>query len=139
MTEPPIEKRHWNALYLLLATSTIFMTLVVGMQPWVLSEVIGVSGPGVGAINAGVQVAAEALGLFLIGYLGYMSDRISRTPIIFAGLPCRRRRGAFSPLQPRAGPCVRHRRPWILFPLPHGYVFGHRRRLAPVDRPGRGL
>ncbi len=85
MTETPIEKRHWNSLYLLLATSTIFMTLVVGIQPLFLSEIIGVSGPGIGSINAGVQVAAETLGLFLIGYLGYMSDRISRTPIIFAG------------------------------------------------------
>ena len=43
MTDTPIEKRHWNALYLLLATSTIFMTLVVGIQPLFLSEVIGVS------------------------------------------------------------------------------------------------
>ena len=58
MTESPIEKRHWNSLYLLLATSTIFMTLVVGIQPLFLSQIIDVSGPGVGSINAGVHVAA---------------------------------------------------------------------------------
>ena len=85
MTETSIKKRHWNALYLLLATSTIFMTLVVGIQPLFLSEIIDVNGPGVGSINAGIQIAAEALGLLLIGYLGYMSDRINRSQIIFAG------------------------------------------------------
>jgi DMSO/TMAO reductase YedYZ heme-binding membrane subunit len=81
----PIESWRWNALYLLAASSTIIMTLSVGLQPLFLSEVLGVSGRDFGAINAGIQVAAEAIGLFLILYLGNLSDHIGRKRIIFSG------------------------------------------------------
>ena len=85
MTEHHIEIWHWNSLYLLMASSTIIMTLTVGLQPLFLSEVLGVTGQNFGAINAGIQVVAEAIGLFLIIYLGNLSDHIGRTRIIFAG------------------------------------------------------
>jgi len=71
-----------KALYLLLATSSVIMTLTVGMQPFFLSEIIGLSGREIGSINATIQVAAETIGLVLVVYLGYISDRIHRTQII---------------------------------------------------------
>lgn len=103
MTERPIEQRHWNALYLLSATCTIFMTLVVGIQPLFLSEVLGVSGSAVGTINAAIQVAAEAFGLFLIGYLGYLSDRIGRAPLIATGFLTAAAGAFLAPWSPQLG------------------------------------
>lgn len=85
MSERPIEEWRWNALYLLLAASSVIMTLTVGIQPFFLSEVVGLSGREIGSINATIQVAAETLGLLMVVYFGYLSDRIRRTQIIYAG------------------------------------------------------
>lgn len=103
MTERPIEERHWNALYLLSATCTIFMTLVVGIQPLFLSEILGVSGSAVGTINAAIQVMAETFGLLLIGYLGYLSDRIGRIPLIAAGFLIAAVGAFLAPMSPYLG------------------------------------
>ena len=85
MAERPIEDRHWNAIYLLSAICTIFMTLAVAVQPLFLRNILGVSFEVAGAVNANVQVVTEILGLVLIGYLGYLSDRFGRVPIMVVG------------------------------------------------------
>ncbi|MBF0248088.1 MAG: MFS transporter [Alphaproteobacteria bacterium] len=85
MTDRPIQPWHWNTLYLLLACSTIIMTLSAGLQPLFLNEVLGVTGPRVGVINASVQTAAEVVSLGLIAFLGYYSDRVGRGPIVYIG------------------------------------------------------
>ncbi len=103
MSERPIEAWQWNALYLLMASSTVIMTLTVGLQPLFLSEVLGISGKDFGAVNAGIQVAAEVVGLVLMLYLGNLSDHIGRTPIIFAGFLVAMIGIVFSPLSPMLG------------------------------------
>ncbi len=85
MAERPIEDRHWNAIYLLSAICTIFMTLAVAVQPLFLRNVLGISFEVAGAVNANVQVVTEILGLVLMGYLGYLSDRFGRVPIMAVG------------------------------------------------------
>ncbi|MEG3620030.1 magnetosome biogenesis transporter MamZ [Magnetovibrio sp. PR-2] len=85
MAHRPVEQWRWNALYLLLALSSVIMTLMVGLQPLYLTEVIGLSDREIGSINATIQISAETAGLLLIAYLGYISDRIRRRKIIFFG------------------------------------------------------
>ena len=85
MTETAIEERHWNALYLLSAVAMIFMTLAVAVQPFFLRNVLHIAFENAGAINANVQVVTEVLDLVLIGYLGYLSDRHGRVPIVVIG------------------------------------------------------
>lgn len=76
---------HWNALYLLAALCMIFMTLAIAVQPLYLRNVLGVPFENAGAINANIQVVTEFLDLLLIGYLGYLSDRYGRVPMLIAG------------------------------------------------------
>ena len=85
MTERPIEKHHWNTVFLLSAISTVCMTLVVGIQPLFLDRILEIPFESAGAVNASVQIAAEIGSLLLIGILGYLSDRIGRKPIIVFG------------------------------------------------------
>ena len=63
----------------------IFMTLAVAIQPLFLRNVLGVSFENAGTINANVQVVTEVLDILLIGYLGYLSDRFGRVPIMVVG------------------------------------------------------
>lgn len=106
MSNRPVETWHWNTLYLLMASSTVIMTLTVGLQPLFLSEVLGVSSKDFGAVNAGIQVAAEVIGLFLILYLGNLSDHIGRTPIIFAGFLVATMGILMTPLSPMFGAAI---------------------------------
>ncbi len=84
-SERPIEDRHRNALYLLAAVCTVFMTLAVAVQPLFLRNVLNVSFEYAGVVNANVQVVTEVLDLALILYLGYLSDRFGRVPIAVIG------------------------------------------------------
>jgi MFS family permease len=74
-----------NALYLLSAVCMVFMTLAVAVQPVFLRNVLNVSFEQAGAINASVQVVTEILDLFVVGYLGFLSDRLGRVRIIVFG------------------------------------------------------
>ncbi|KAF0119024.1 MAG: major facilitator superfamily permease [Rhodospirillaceae bacterium] len=80
-----IELRHYNGLYLLAALTMIFLALSVAIQPLFLRTVLAVPLASAGVINANVQVVTEVLGLVLVGYLGYLSDRLGRVPIIIVG------------------------------------------------------
>jgi len=63
----------------------IFMTLGVAVQPLFLRNVLEIPFEQAGAINANVQVVTEVLDLFVVGYFGYLSDRLGRVRIIVAG------------------------------------------------------
>ncbi|CCQ72988.1 magnetosome biogenesis transporter MamH [Magnetospira sp. QH-2] len=85
MKDKLVEQWHWNAVYLLAALCMIFMTLAVAVQPLFLRNVLGVPFEYAGSINASVQVVTEILDLAVIGYLGFLSDRYGRVPIIVGG------------------------------------------------------
>ncbi len=74
-----------NSLYLLSAVCMICMTLAVAVQPLFLRNVLNISFEQAGFINANVQVVTEILDIFVVGYLGYWSDRIGRVRIIVFG------------------------------------------------------
>lgn len=78
-------EHHENALYLLAAVCMIFMTLAIAVQPLYLRNVLRIPFENAGTINASVQVITEILDLVLIGYLGYLSDRYGRVPVITFG------------------------------------------------------
>ncbi len=80
-----VKSHHWNSLYLLAALSMIFMTLAIAVQPLYLRNVLGVGLENAGAINASIQAVTEILDLVLIGYLGFLSDRYGRVPIVVGG------------------------------------------------------
>lgn len=81
----PHGEHHENALYLLSAVCMIFMTLAIAVQPLYLRNVLHIPFENAGAINASVQVVTEIIDLMLIGYLGYLSDRYGRVPVITFG------------------------------------------------------
>ncbi len=76
---------HLNALYLLAAICMIFMTFAIAIQPLFLRSILGINLEGAGTVNASVQVLTEIIDLLLIGYLGYLSDRFGRIPLIVYG------------------------------------------------------
>ncbi len=80
-----IEGYHRNTLYLLSAICMIFMTMVLAIQPIFLRSVLGVSADEAGMINATVQTVTEVFDLLLVGYLGYLSDRYGRKPVVVYG------------------------------------------------------
>ncbi|MEO5372968.1 MAG: MFS transporter [Alphaproteobacteria bacterium] len=80
-----IERRHWNGLYLLAAVVMIFLTLSVAVQPLFLRAVLDIPFANAGTINTNVAVVTEILDLLLVGYLGYLSDRLGRVPIMVVG------------------------------------------------------
>jgi len=80
-----VKTHHWNSLYLLSALCMIFMTLAIAVQPLYLRNVLGIGLENAGVINASIQVVTELLDLMLIGYLGFLSDRYGRIPILTGG------------------------------------------------------
>ncbi|MDQ6991932.1 MAG: magnetosome biogenesis transporter MamZ [Mariprofundus sp.] len=74
-----------NALYLLCAISAVFSALIVGIQPLYLERVLDIPMVAAGEINASVQVVVELTGLLLIYFMGYLSDRYGRSPVIVLG------------------------------------------------------
>lgn len=79
-----VESR-WNALYMIAAVAMVFMTLATAIQPLFLRNVLGIAFDRAGAINANVQVVTEVLALAVMGYLGFLSDRFGRVPIMTGG------------------------------------------------------
>ena len=67
------------------AVAMVFMTLATAIQPLFLRNVLGIAFDRAGAINANVQVVTEVLALVVMGYLGYLSDRYGRVPIMTCG------------------------------------------------------
>ncbi|WP_130470117.1 magnetosome biogenesis transporter MamH [Candidatus Magnetaquicoccus inordinatus] len=78
-------KHQHNALYLVVALGMIFLTLVVAVQPLYLSVVHGLARDNAGFVNANIQVITELVDLVLVGYLGYVSDRVGRVPLLVYG------------------------------------------------------
>ncbi len=80
-----VETRHHNALYLLAAVAMIFMTLALALQPLYLRHVLGLARDNAGFVNANIQVITELVDLLSVGYLGYLSDRKGRIPVVYYG------------------------------------------------------
>ncbi|MBF0110517.1 MAG: MFS transporter [Magnetococcales bacterium] len=80
-----LERHHHNALYLVVALVMIFLTLVMALQPLYLSQVLGLARDNAGFVNANIQVITELVDLLFVGYLGYISDRIGRIPLMIYG------------------------------------------------------
>ena len=80
-----VQSHERNALYLLSAICMIFMTLGVAIQPLFLRNMLEIPFERAGAINANVQVMTEILDLLVVGYFGYLSDRLGRVQVIVAG------------------------------------------------------
>ena len=80
-----VESHHRNTLYLLAALCMIFMTMILALQPVFLRVVLGVGLDDAGKINSSIQVVTEILDLTIVGYLGYLSDKIGRVKIIVYG------------------------------------------------------
>lgn len=62
----------------------IFMTLVLATQPLFLRS-LGLARENAGFVNANIQVITEVIDLLFVGYLGYLSDRFGRTPLMIYG------------------------------------------------------
>ena len=106
MAPVAVQEHQRNALYLLSALCMVFMTLAVAVQPLFLRNVLHISFETAGAINANVQVVTEVLDLFVIGYLGYLSDRLGRVGIIVAGFVVAAIGALIAPLSPWIGGAV---------------------------------
>ena len=76
---------RWNALYMIAAIAMVFMTMATAIQPLFLRNVLGIAFDRAGAINANVQVVTEVLALSVMWYLGFLSDRFGRVPIMTCG------------------------------------------------------
>ncbi|MBF0143860.1 MAG: MFS transporter [Magnetococcales bacterium] len=82
---PELRAYHHNALYLVVAIVMIFLTLVLALQPLHLRHVLGLARDNAGFVNANIQVITELVDLLFVGYLGYVSDRIGRIPLMVYG------------------------------------------------------
>ena len=80
-----LERHRWNSLYLIAALTMIFMALAVAAQPLYLRKVMNISPESAGTVNANVQVITELLALLAVGWLGFLSDRFGRVPLVVAG------------------------------------------------------
>ncbi|GAB6051973.1 hypothetical protein JCM17960_07930 [Magnetospira thiophila] len=85
MTIPKITSKNWNSVYMLSAMGSTIMALALGIQPLFLDKVLKIPFEQAGTINADIQVVVEILSLILIGYLGYLSDRYGRIPVVVFG------------------------------------------------------
>ncbi|MBF0626027.1 MAG: MFS transporter [Magnetococcales bacterium] len=80
-----IHAGHHNTLYLIAALCMIFMTLALALQPLFLRLVLDLGRDNAGAVNSNIQVITELVDLLLVGYLGHLSDRFGRLPLIVWG------------------------------------------------------
>ncbi len=94
---------RWNALYMIAAVAMVFMTLATAIQPLFLRNVLGIAFDRAGAINANVQVVTELLSLAVMGYLGFLSDRFGRVPIMTCGFLVGAAGGFLAPLSFQLG------------------------------------
>lgn len=67
------------------ALAMIFTTLALALQPLFLRQVLGLHRDNAGFVNANIQVITEIVDLLFVGYLGYLSDRFGRVPLMTAG------------------------------------------------------
>ncbi|HEB73388.1 MAG TPA: MFS transporter [Nitrospirae bacterium] len=85
MVNGKVDQNHLNALYLVAAVATVFMTMIIAIQPLFLKSILGLSRENAGFINSNIQVATEIADLLFIGYFGYLSDRFGRISLIVSG------------------------------------------------------
>ncbi|MBF0136212.1 MAG: MFS transporter [Magnetococcus sp. DMHC-1] len=82
---PKVHEGHHNTLLLVVALVMILMTLILATQPLFLRQILSLGRENAGFVNANIQVATEVIEMVLVGYLGYLSDRFGRVPILFYG------------------------------------------------------
>ncbi|MBF0188652.1 MAG: MFS transporter [Magnetococcales bacterium] len=82
---PTIKAHHHNSLYLVVALIMIFMTLILALQPLYLKNVLQLGRENAGFVNSNIQVITELVDLLFVGYLGYLSDRFGRIPVMRYG------------------------------------------------------
>ncbi|MBF0460314.1 MAG: MFS transporter [Magnetococcales bacterium] len=63
----------------------IFMTMALALQPLYLRKILGLARDNAGFVNANIQVITELVDLLSVGYLGYLSDRKGRIPVVCYG------------------------------------------------------
>ncbi|MBF0400433.1 MAG: MFS transporter [Magnetococcales bacterium] len=63
----------------------IFMTMALAFQPLYLRKVLGLARDNAGFVNANIQVITELVDLLSVGYLGYLSDKMGRIPVVYYG------------------------------------------------------
>ncbi|MDQ6991945.1 MAG: magnetosome biogenesis transporter MamH [Mariprofundus sp.] len=83
--EKIVDLQRWNAVYLLSALCTIFMSMAVAIQPLFLREVLHIPFDTAGSINANIMVTTEIFDIMVITLFGYLSDRHGRVVMITAG------------------------------------------------------
>lgn len=85
MSLSSVENHHRNTLYLLAALCMIFMTMILALQPIFLRVVLGVGLEDAGKINSSIQVVTEVIDILIVGYLGYLSDKVGRVKVVVYG------------------------------------------------------
>ncbi|NUT42947.1 MAG: MFS transporter, partial [Thermoactinospora sp.] len=65
---------------------TAVITFLPAGQPYLLTEVLGLSGDDLGRTTGYLQVAAEAALVLSLAWYGALADRIGRRPVAVAGL-----------------------------------------------------
>lgn len=63
----------------------MLMTLAAGTQPLFLRNVLNIPSENAGTINANIAVITETLELFVVGFVGILSDRLGRVRILSLG------------------------------------------------------
>ena len=76
---------QWNAIYLLSAAAALVAELTLAVQPLILDQVLGIAFEKEGAVNADMMVVVEIIAVICVGWMGLLSDRKGRVPIIVAG------------------------------------------------------
>ncbi|MEI6985379.1 MAG: magnetosome biogenesis transporter MamZ [Rhodospirillaceae bacterium] len=79
------DRLQWNNIYLLSGAGALVAALTIGIQPLLLDKVFGIAFENEGSINADIQVFAEIASILGVGWLGLLSDRIGRLPVIKLG------------------------------------------------------
>ena len=76
---------QWNIIYFLSAAGALVAELTLAVQPLILDQVLGIAFEKEGAINADIMVVVEIIAVLCVGWMGLLSDKIGRVPVIVAG------------------------------------------------------